>query len=206
MYSSMSNASRNRGKQRVVCDLVGALSRSRHLLLRIEDVHWAEPIVLSYLADLSQAVADLKALLIVTTRKAGGPLEATWQASTADAPLTTIDLGPPRSRRGEGHGEGAWGIGRRGRRNLHRTVRREPLFPGAVASKRRPNVRRRTSRLCSGYGPGAPGCLVVKRPGSRSSSFGLGTALLDGSSLRPGRSRRLRREQSGRECFGPAHR
>lgn len=94
VYEIMDLETRNRGKQDTLGDLVRQASQSSPLLLRVEDVHWADPAILVQLAYLARIVAGLPALLILTTRVTGDRLDRDWQAGTAGAPLTTIDLGP----------------------------------------------------------------------------------------------------------------
>jgi len=77
----------------VVGEIVRVSSQPAPLLLRIEDVHWADPIILTHLAKLIRSVAELPILLILTTRIAGDPFDQAWRAGIGGAPLTTIDLG-----------------------------------------------------------------------------------------------------------------
>ena len=94
LYEAMDNDTRNRGKQDVVADLVRSLSKSESLLLQVEDLHWADGIILAHLAHLSRTIADFSVVLILTTRIGGDPLDQAWHAKTSGAPLTTIELDP----------------------------------------------------------------------------------------------------------------
>ncbi|HUV62638.1 MAG TPA: adenylate/guanylate cyclase domain-containing protein [Sedimentisphaerales bacterium] len=94
IYQAMDSETRNRGKQNAVGDLVRHASQSRPLLLRVEDAHWADPLILAHLANLTRAVQNIPALLILTTRITADRLDQAWRAGTAGAPLTTHDLGP----------------------------------------------------------------------------------------------------------------
>jgi len=96
LYDAMDNAARLEGKRRTACELVRRLSPREPRLLVIEDVHWADPATLGHVASLVTAVGECAALLVLTSRIEGGPLDPAWQASTAGAPPTTIDLGPLR--------------------------------------------------------------------------------------------------------------
>jgi class 3 adenylate cyclase/tetratricopeptide (TPR) repeat protein len=96
LYDAMDNASRIRGKQDTVARLVAHASRAQPLLLVVEDVHWADGPTLDHLARLTHAVADCPALLVITSRVEGDPLDSGWRARTGGVPLTTIDLGPLR--------------------------------------------------------------------------------------------------------------
>jgi class 3 adenylate cyclase/tetratricopeptide (TPR) repeat protein len=96
LYDAMDNTTRNRGKRRAVAGLVERASRTRPRLLVIEDIHWANPLQLAHLAKLTAAVAECPALLVMTSRIEGDPLDREWRSRTAGAPLITIDLGPLR--------------------------------------------------------------------------------------------------------------
>ena len=96
LYDAMDNQTRNRGKQEAVSTLVERTSRSTFLMLRIEDVHWADGIVLAHLGHLAATVAECTALLVLTSRIEGDPLNQAWRSATGGAPLNTIDIGPLR--------------------------------------------------------------------------------------------------------------
>src|SRR5262249_38084222 len=69
-------------------------SRQRPRLLVVEDLHWADQLVLMHLARLTTAVAQQPVLLIMTSRVEGDPLDEAWRAQAPGASLTTVDLGP----------------------------------------------------------------------------------------------------------------
>jgi class 3 adenylate cyclase/tetratricopeptide (TPR) repeat protein len=96
LYHAMDNVTRNRGKQATVAGLIQALSKRQPLLLVIEDVHWADRLTLESLATLTQTVAECPALVVMTSRAEGDPLDHAWRSSIASSPLVTIDLGPLR--------------------------------------------------------------------------------------------------------------
>ena len=95
-YDAMDNDLRVSGQQRCVADIMRARSAVRPLMLLIEDVHWAEREVLGHLAALAQTAGACPAILVMTSRIEGDPLDRAWRAACAGAPLTTIDLGPLR--------------------------------------------------------------------------------------------------------------
>jgi len=95
-YDAMDNAKRNQGNRETVAALITALSRSRPVFLVIEDVHWADNLILEHLAELTRSVADQPVILVMTSRIEGDPIDHTWRLSTAATPLTTIDLSPLR--------------------------------------------------------------------------------------------------------------
>ncbi len=96
LYDAMDNATRNEGKQAVVSCLVRANSRIRPALLIVEDVHWADAVTLAHLAALTKTVAECPALLVMTSRVEGDPLDRSWRSTTEGSPFLTIDLGPLR--------------------------------------------------------------------------------------------------------------
>ena len=90
----MDNASRNQGKRATVARLVERASARKPRLLVVEDVHWADRLTLAHLAQLAATVAGCPALLVMTTRSEGDPLDQAWRAAAGASPLLTIDLGP----------------------------------------------------------------------------------------------------------------
>ncbi len=94
LYQAMNNETRNRDLQDTLGDLVRHAGQRRPVLLRIEDTHWADPLILDQLANLTRTVQEIPVLLILTTRVTGDQLDQTWRAGTEGAPLTTADLGP----------------------------------------------------------------------------------------------------------------
>jgi class 3 adenylate cyclase/tetratricopeptide (TPR) repeat protein len=96
LYDAMDNAARNRGKRRAVARLTERASREQPLVLLVEDLHWADDLVLAHLARLAVTVAECPGLLVMTSRVEGDPLDSAWRARLGGAPLMTIDLGPLR--------------------------------------------------------------------------------------------------------------
>ena len=96
LYDAMDNATRNRGNQATASNLVRLTARRRPLLLVVEDVHWADRSTLDNLATLTRTVAECRALLVMTSRIEGDPLDHAWRSQAAGSPLMTIDLGPLR--------------------------------------------------------------------------------------------------------------
>lgn len=95
-HAAMDNAARVSGRARAVSNLAAELAGERPLLLRIEDVHWAAPEPLAQISEIARAIAELPAIVVMTTRIDNDPIDAAWRASARDCPLTTIDLGPLR--------------------------------------------------------------------------------------------------------------
>jgi class 3 adenylate cyclase/tetratricopeptide (TPR) repeat protein len=96
MYDAMDNALRNDGKRVVLADLMRRQSATSPIVAIIEDVHWADPLMLTHLATMASAAADCSALVVVTTRIEGDPLDEAWRATIGGCPLMTVDLGPLR--------------------------------------------------------------------------------------------------------------
>ncbi|MEE8144527.1 MAG: adenylate/guanylate cyclase domain-containing protein, partial [Kiloniellales bacterium] len=96
MYDAMDNATRNTGKRDVVAGLIRAVSVRAPILIIAEDAHWADPLMLTHLASMTATVADCPAVLVMTSRIEGDPLDQAWRSSTHGSPLMTIDLGPLR--------------------------------------------------------------------------------------------------------------
>ena len=96
LYDAMDNAARNEGKQAVVPELVGKFSAARPLMMVVEDVHWADTLTLAHLSQITKSVAESAALLLMTSRIDGDPLDQRWRSSTEGSSLLTIDLGPLR--------------------------------------------------------------------------------------------------------------
>jgi class 3 adenylate cyclase len=96
IYDAMDNAVRNDGKRAVVADLIRGASVSSPIVVIVEDVHWADPLMLAHVAAMARTIADCPALLVMTSRIEGDPLDQAWRATTGGCPLMTIDLGPLR--------------------------------------------------------------------------------------------------------------
>ena len=96
LYDAMDNATRNSGKQIAVTNLIKGASACKPLCLKVENVHWADPLTLGHLGSIASAVPDWPAVLIMTTRVEGDPLDQAWRASMRSSPLVTIDLRPLR--------------------------------------------------------------------------------------------------------------
>jgi len=94
IYEAMDAGTRSRGQLDSVARILDHKSRQCPRLLVVEDLHWADPLVLVQLARLTTVVAGHPALLIMTSRIEGDPLDETWRAQVSGASLTTIDIGP----------------------------------------------------------------------------------------------------------------
>ncbi|HEX4185738.1 MAG TPA: adenylate/guanylate cyclase domain-containing protein [Stellaceae bacterium] len=94
IYEAMDSSTRSLGQRRVVARILERTSRQHPRLLIVEDLHWADQPTLAHLAKLATTVAQYPALLIMTSRIEGDPLDEAWRAEAASTLLTMIDLGP----------------------------------------------------------------------------------------------------------------
>ncbi len=96
IYDAMDNVNRNRGKQETMAELVAGLSAREFLLINIEDIHWADSIVLAHAGSLAAAVSNCRAMLLLTSRVEGDPIDQNWRSMAPGASLLTMDLNPLR--------------------------------------------------------------------------------------------------------------
>ena len=96
VYDAMTNATRNEGKRAVVAMLLQRCAAQDPMVVIIEDIHWADPLILAHLGAMAAAFADCRGLLVMTSRVDGYPLGAAWRSSTGGCPLVTLDLTPLR--------------------------------------------------------------------------------------------------------------
>ncbi len=94
LYEAMDNPARQRGREETLVLLLAAAAQRAPVLLVVEDIHWADRTTLRYVAALTRAVASLRAVLALTSRLEGDPLDAAWRATVQGSPFLTIDLGP----------------------------------------------------------------------------------------------------------------
>jgi class 3 adenylate cyclase/tetratricopeptide (TPR) repeat protein len=94
VFDAMDNATRSRRSTQALLSLVGWAAQRQPRLLVVEDIHWASPVLLTYLAALTTLARQAPMILVMTTRFEGDPLDKQWRAATHGSPLLTIDLGP----------------------------------------------------------------------------------------------------------------
>ncbi|CAM2147650.1 adenylate cyclase [Pararobbsia alpina] len=97
LYPALDNTTRQSGKRNAIRALVRACCTRSPSLIVVEDLHWADPQTLLYLSALAAGLADAAALLVMTSRVEGDPVDAAWRASCRGVPISTIDLGPLRN-------------------------------------------------------------------------------------------------------------
>ena len=101
LYDAMDNQSRNSGKQEAVGRLVRGAAARNPVLITVEDIQWAQGLTLEHLAHMASTVAGCSAILVMTSRLEGDPLDQAWRSSMRGTPLTTIDLQPLRETEAE---------------------------------------------------------------------------------------------------------
>ena len=74
--------------------LLAAAARRRPQLIIVEDVHWADDSLLRTLSLLAAGLAGSAALILMSSRADGDPIDAAWRGRARDALLATIDLRP----------------------------------------------------------------------------------------------------------------
>ncbi|MDX1576483.1 MAG: adenylate/guanylate cyclase domain-containing protein, partial [Kiloniellales bacterium] len=89
LFGAMDSETRKQGTIETIGELIAALSARGPLLLMVEDVHWADRSTLDLLAAIALAVADVPALLVMTSRVEGPALEQEWLAARRGCPSTT---------------------------------------------------------------------------------------------------------------------
>jgi predicted ATPase len=92
--AELSESARRAASRELLQGLVASQAQARPRLLVVEDIHWADPHTLALLADLADAVSRCAAVLVITSRVEGEPLDPGWRSAMHGAPLTTLDLGP----------------------------------------------------------------------------------------------------------------
>ena len=97
VYDAMTNAMRNEGKRTVLAELLRAHAARQPLVIIIEDIHWADPLILAHLARIAATVADCRGLLVMTSRVDGYPLGQAWRSAAGGCPFMTLDLAPLRN-------------------------------------------------------------------------------------------------------------
>lgn len=95
IHDAMDSEAREAGKRNAVCRIVQNAVQRGPLLLAIEDVHWASRGALEQLAGIAAAIQDCPAILVMTSRIEGDPIDRSWRAK-ARTPFVSIDLEPLR--------------------------------------------------------------------------------------------------------------
>ena len=93
-YSAMDEDDRMSVKQAVSTDLVQRFARQQPRVLVVEDIHWADPRLMTYLAGLARVVEDCPALLVLTGRTGSDLLDQRWRTSAQEPTVVTLTLRP----------------------------------------------------------------------------------------------------------------
>jgi len=96
LYDAMDAQARSTGKRAALSELLIKLATGKRLLVVVEDLHWADDITLEYLASLTVSVAECSALMVMTSRAEGDPIDRAWRALAGESPIITWDLSPLR--------------------------------------------------------------------------------------------------------------
>lgn len=94
LRAAMDEKARSAFCGRALAALLRSAARLRPRLVLVEDLHWADAGTLAELAALASVVGECPALLLLTTRPEGDPLERGWRTLAPDAPLVAIELAP----------------------------------------------------------------------------------------------------------------
>jgi tetratricopeptide (TPR) repeat protein len=85
---------RDAARLAVVHGLLKSACAKQPVILAIEDVHWTSAAEAARLGELAAAIADHRALLVMTTRPDEDPINTAWRARARGCPVTTLDLAP----------------------------------------------------------------------------------------------------------------
>jgi hypothetical protein len=94
VYRAMDEAMREFGRTRALRALLAAAARRHPQLIIVEDVHWADDSLLRTLSLLAADLASCPAMILMSSRLDGDPIDAAWRGRARDASLATIDLRP----------------------------------------------------------------------------------------------------------------
>ncbi len=101
IYQAMDNEARQSGKQDVMTTLLQRFSERQPLLIIMEDIHWAEPALLTLLGQLAADIKDYPIILVFSTRFEGEPFDPLWRSRIQSTPLLTLDIPPLRHNEAE---------------------------------------------------------------------------------------------------------
>lgn len=96
LFDALEAQRRQAGRHAMLVDLLRAACARQAVLLRVEDLHWADADTLDALARLVAAADELPLLAVFTSRREHSPLDGAWRHRLGDTALTSIDLKPLR--------------------------------------------------------------------------------------------------------------
>jgi len=94
LIQAMDERTRQARRRALLVVLLTRLAQERPLFVAIEDLHWADELLLEDLAALGAATVETAILLALSTRPEGDPLDRAWRTRLGPAPVSTIDLAP----------------------------------------------------------------------------------------------------------------
>lgn len=94
LIAAMDHAARSRARIDAIAALLVTAASRQPILLALEDIHWADAPVLDLLAALTERVATLPVMIVLTSRVDPAPIDAAWRARLHDGRIVTIDLAP----------------------------------------------------------------------------------------------------------------
>jgi class 3 adenylate cyclase/tetratricopeptide (TPR) repeat protein len=128
VYDAMDNVNRNRGKQKTMAGLIERLSAERPVMICVEDIHWADSVVLAHIGSIAEMVSNCPSLLLLTGRMEGDPIERNWRNLAAHAPLFTMDINPLRNEEALILAQGYFEASNRFARNCIERAGGNPMF------------------------------------------------------------------------------
>ncbi|MCB1474750.1 MAG: AAA family ATPase [Rhodobiaceae bacterium] len=127
-FEAMDNETRNARKFAFIAALIERKSAKAPILIVIEDIHWAEPLLMRCLAVIANRLVHCPALLLMTTRIDGDPIDQAWRSATRECPLLTVDLSPLREEEAVELAAGLFDLGRQFIRECIDKAEGNPLF------------------------------------------------------------------------------
>lgn len=94
LIQAMDEPTRQLRRRALLVALMTRQAETRPIVAAVEDLHWADPLLLEDVAALGGATADAPVLLLLSTRPEGDPLDRAWRARLGPAAISTIDLAP----------------------------------------------------------------------------------------------------------------
>ncbi len=91
LFDAMDTATRSRGVSTTITEVVTSAAKATALLIVIEDLHWADDLMLARISAVAEVAREYPLLLVLTSRIAGDPMARGWQPS---CPILTLDLAP----------------------------------------------------------------------------------------------------------------
>lgn len=94
IYDAMDNESRQAGKRDTIKTLIQRLAERDPVLVVVEDLHWADPALLTHIAQMAAEAHALPVLLVLTSRLENDPVDLEWRRAARPTAITTVDLQP----------------------------------------------------------------------------------------------------------------